>query len=232
MNSSPLDTGITNNNTAEFKDFRPNSDRARNAQTLVWLVMAGSIALIATTYLELDVLERLKNGVGEYDEGIVAEAERSDSMNQLAAIINSILRIISAVFFIQWFRRAYHNISNFTTPIFTNGWAAGAWFVPFINLARPLQIMRELWESITNYQGADEFNTPKFNYKLYTGIWWTLWITTSILNNYVLRADQETISQMINVDKISIFSDLLEIPLAIITVKIIKEYNKLEEQLS
>jgi hypothetical protein len=232
MNSSPLDTGITNNNSAEFKDFRPNSDRARNAQTLVWLVMAGSIVLIATTYLELDVLERLKNGVGEYDEGIVAEAERSDSINQIATIIYFILRIISAVFFIQWFRRAYHNISNFSTPQLSDGWAAGAWFVPIFNWFRPYQMMREMWQATTNQVGTDEFNETGYNYKLNIGIWWTLWVIFAVLTNVILRIDQKSIDEITTADNLSLIAHALNIPLAIITVKIIKEYNKLEETLA
>jgi hypothetical protein len=230
MNSSPLDTGISNNTPGEFADLRPNSDRARNAQTLIWLVMAACIALMATTFIEIDVLQRLDNET--FGEDIMAEAERSDSMNQLAAIIYSILRIISAVVFIQWFRRAYHNISNFAETDHTNGWAAGAWFVPIINWFRPFYIMRELWMKITNQLGEDQLESKKFNYFFYTGVWWTLWIITSVLNNYLFRAEQETITQMINADYVSIFTGFLEIPLAIVTVKIIKEYNKLEEQLS
>jgi hypothetical protein len=230
MNSSPLDNGITNSNSAEFTDFRPNSDRARNAQTLVWLVMATSIAMIATTFIEIDVLERLDNAT--FGEDLMKEAERSESMNQLVGIINLLVRIISAVFFIQWFRRAYHNLTNFTTTEFTDGWAAGAWFVPFLNLVRPLSIMRELWMSLTNHLGTDEFNSKKFNYMFYTGAWWTLWIINSVINNIALRMDQDTISDMIFADNITILAAVLDIPLAIITVKIIKEYNSREETLA
>jgi hypothetical protein len=92
--------------------------------------------------------------------------------------------------------------------------------------------MRELWMKITNQLGEDQLESKKFNYFFYTGVWWTLWMITSVLNNYLFRAEQETITQMINADDVSIFTGFLEIPLAIVTVKIIKEYNKLEEQLS
>jgi hypothetical protein len=191
--------------------------------------MATSIALVATTFIEIDVLERLDNAT--FGEDLMKEAERSDSMNQLVALINLMVRVISAVFFIQWFRRAYHNITNFTTTEFTDGWAAGAWFVPFINLARPLSIMRELWVSITNHLGSDEFNSKKFNYMFYTGAWWALWIISKVISNIAIRLDQDTISDIILADNITIIAALLEIPLAIVTVKIIKEYNNREETL-
>jgi len=49
---------------------------------------------------------------------------------------------------IRWLRRAYYNLHQLPTihPDYSDGWAAGAWFVPFLNFVRPFTIMREVWQ--------------------------------------------------------------------------------------
>jgi hypothetical protein len=47
------------------------------------------------------------------------------------------------------FRRAYRNLPALgaESPRFSSGWAVGAWFVPFLNLVRPKQIMDDIWRA-------------------------------------------------------------------------------------
>jgi len=75
------------------------------------------------------------------------EAAESNDLRQLViAIISMVVALISAVTFIMWFRRAYFNLHSRVSKLsFTEGWAAGAWFVPIVNLGRPLNIMQELY---------------------------------------------------------------------------------------
>lgn len=58
-----------------------------------------------------------------------------------------ILLIVLCVTCIMWFRRAYHNPYKIGISYlsYSEGWAAGAWFVPFMNLVRPFTIMKEIW---------------------------------------------------------------------------------------
>jgi len=61
--------------------------------------------------------------------------------------VNLILLACGYVFLIRWLRRAYYNLHLLPgiNPEYTEGWAAGAWFVPFLNLVRPFTIIREVW---------------------------------------------------------------------------------------
>ncbi len=51
------------------------------------------------------------------------------------------------IFFLLWMHRAYWNLhqSGMKNLKFRKGWAVSSWFVPFINLVRPLIIMEEIW---------------------------------------------------------------------------------------
>lgn len=50
--------------------------------------------------------------------------------------------LITAVVFVVWFRRMYRNLPSLGARElrWSPGWAVGAWFVPFLNLWRPVQI--------------------------------------------------------------------------------------------
>ncbi len=46
----------------------------------------------------------------------------------------------------MWFRRAYFNLHQKVSYLsHSEGWAAGSWFVPIVNLYRPYQIMKEIY---------------------------------------------------------------------------------------
>ncbi len=51
--------------------------------------------------------------------------------------------------FILWTRRLYRNLQPLgATPLrFSEGWAVGAWLVPFLNFVRPKQILDDIWKA-------------------------------------------------------------------------------------
>lgn len=54
--------------------------------------------------------------------------------------------LVTAIFFLRWFHRAYVNLIALGTPARRHkpGWAIGAFFVPFVNFVLPFLIAREL----------------------------------------------------------------------------------------
>ena len=142
--------------------------------------------------------------------------------------------IASGVTFIMWFRRAYNNLHQKLNHLnFSEGWAAGSWFVPFVNLFRPYRIMRELYEE------TDKLLKRRFEYYvsqvIYSaiGLWWTLWIISGVLGQFDFRWSMhaETIDDLLVGSIIAMITDIVAIPLAFITVKIIKDYSVLETKL-
>ncbi len=67
---------------------------------------------------------------------------------------------------------------------FTPGWAVGWWFVPFANLFKPYQVMRELWDASAPDRVDTESlakRTPPF------ALWWGLWIVGNFIDNAAAR---------------------------------------------
>lgn len=126
-----------------MESLKPNGQRAKNAIILIWLVLVFEIVSLISGYFQYDLLRVSAMG-GEISLDTVTANETSEIV---VGLLSAITYIISAVTFIQWFRRAYYNLHlkvNFLN--YTEGWAADCWFVPFINLYRPYQIMKELYE--------------------------------------------------------------------------------------
>lgn len=55
-------------------------------------------------------------------------------------------------------------------------WAVGCFFVPFVNLWKPFQMMEELWKGSQNPKAWREIGKPSI-----LGFWWASWIFSSIL---------------------------------------------------
>jgi hypothetical protein len=83
-----------------------------------------------------------------------------------------IISLLSFIYFIMWLRRAYNNLHLLGSKNVSlkEGWAAGAWFVPIINLIWPYKIMREIWfETQSIFRGNQEnISLRKFT----IGKWW------------------------------------------------------------
>lgn len=202
--------------------LRPNAHRAKAAIALIWVVTAFSIAML---FFELNALFGIFDFEYEYyhDEDML----QSFLYVTFEFIRNGLLvsTFISAFTFILWFRRAYWNLQQISFGLFsyTDGWAAGGWFIPIGNLYIPYRIMRELFEETNNLLSN---NLKTYTMQLETrniGLWWGLWITSNILANISSRFDLGYLGILL-----AVISTVLYVVDAIIIVKIITAYSAIE----
>ena len=210
-----------------MEKMRPNGQRAKIAMMLIWTVLTIEIISILSDYLQYDLLQTVANG-GQIS---TETATGNDLRQKIIAIIYLVTYIISGITFIRWFRRAYFNLHlKAETLSFTEGWAAGCWFVPFISLYRPKQIMNELYVETQNLLTTKQENSMVNLNTQFIGWWWALWLIASFLGQFVFRYSQkaETLEELTTVTIVSIIASIIGIPLALITVKIIKDYAEIE----
>lgn len=214
-----------------MQEPRPNDQRAKTAITLIWLILIINIVTVVSGYFQYDLLRKLSEGVEVSTQAINA----NDLRERIIAILASVTGIISVVTFIRWFRRAYFNLHLKTSFLrFNEGWAAGSWFVPIINLYRPLQIMKELYRKTKELLPA---SGPDPRPDLSTGIlgwWWTLLIINYILDQGALRISlrYQTINDLMTATVVDIVSSVVGIFSCLITIKVIKDYSDVEPLLS
>jgi len=102
----------------------------------------------------------------------------------LFAIIEIPLRVITVVVFLIWLYRAYSNLSplNARNLEFSPGWAVGWWFIPFANLVKPFQVVREVYnESSADFDPDSGFTTMPPGTPLEIGAWWATFIVSGFL---------------------------------------------------
>ena len=207
--------------------LKPNQKRSEIAITLIWICLIVNLISLFSSYLQYELLTQLSNGV----EIANYKLEQNDSREQLLGVVTLIVSIISAVTFIQWFRRAYFNLHSLVPNLtYTEGWAAGSWFVPIIGFYRPYQIMMELYnKTIARLEETKLIDNQSYDVS-FVKVWWVLWIIVSIIGRVVYKniSEAETIDKFIDFTVFSMVQSILYIPLSILTIKVIKEYSNFE----
>lgn len=154
--------------------LRDNKGRARMARLVFFLLMLDTAGVVVLNLL----------GQGQPDWNNVAEGASSAftaavyygyvllTMGYLALLVTSYIMLI------MWLRRAYYNLHQLPNiyPDYSDGWAAGAWFVPFINFVRPFTIMREVWQD-TQRAAWGRVTQPA----TILNWWWAAFILTMIV---------------------------------------------------
>src|SRR5687767_1529604 len=119
-------------------------------------------AKLATAVLWAFVAVAVMTGFGEVLEAtgtinIAVDAGPLALAIGLAYMAFTLVFVASVVVVAMWIHRAHANLRDAGTDglEFTPGWAVGWYFIPFANLIKPFQAMRELWNA--SHGQADVF---------------------------------------------------------------------------
>jgi len=214
-----------------MKKLDHNEQRAKIAITSILVVLVFDIVLLILNFYRYNLLQAVTNGVTittEITTEIVETAETIDSRIGTATIIELIAYIISIIFFIRWFSRAYSNLHRKVTGLlYSKGWAIGCWFVPILNFYRPYRIMKELCRKTETLLSIEKPNLSET-----IDVWWFLFIVSAFVDRALSRFETETtIKQLMLYTTIYFFSSIINILYALITISIIKDYSKMESLL-
>ena len=195
--------------------LRDNSGRVQQAVAVFW-----GIVVLSCISLVLEMLYASSVATANGTSAQVLEYSRF-----AVAIAQIPLRILSIVFFLQWFRRAYYNLRYLSgRPDHTDGWAVGAWFIPFLNLFRPYSIMKEIWYSTNSAAGRGRQH----------GLlqWW--WIAYLVHSGFNRAADKvstkaETLTELRNAAFLNVFSNFADVVSAALTIIVIRYVHESEQ---
>lgn len=208
--------------------LRPNS--ARGKAILIFLIFAlvMDIVSIISSYLQLNLLTAVSQGAFISE----TQATQNDVREGIVGLLVALVRIGCIITFIMWFRRAYYNLHQKVDNLaYGEGWAAGGWFVPFLNLARPVQIMSEMARETKELLTGEKLIEPRNTLSILIPIWWTLWLLSGIVNNFVVRAQMsaKSLDSLISVTKADLFAGPISAVLTVITILMVRNYMKMEE---
>jgi hypothetical protein len=155
-----------------------------------------------------------------------------------AAIFNLIVMITTVIVFLIWEYRANSNLRplGVLDHEYSSRWAVGSWFVPFLNLVVPFQIIRAIWResdpdtvnanggfSGWNYSGAGEF---------ILNVWWGFWIGANIVGRISERISlrAEELSEYAFACQVSIFASALIVIAALLALRVVRGVNARQEE--
>lgn len=213
-----------------FKEGLPlksNQQQSKNLIILIWVVLILDVVSFVSSYYQYTLLQAIENGNNFPVETLTA----NDTRERFIALAYLVAFIISAITFVEWFRRAYYNLHQKVSHLaHSEGWAAGSWFVPIINVYRPYQIMKELYRETKEYLTHNGIEITQTLSTKYLGLWWTLWLTNGVIGNGLFRLSMKakTLDQLTSITSGYMILHIIGIALAFITLKVITDYAKIE----
>ena len=210
--------------------LRDNTARAKQIISIFWIMLGLTITNMGALAWRYFLLSDVQANPEDVDMNMI---NASDTFIIVVNVAHIIIVILSIVFFIMWFRRAYYNLHTLPwhNARYTEGWAAGSWFVPIINLWWPYQIMMDIWKGTQNAL-RERLGEPRS--AAIVGWWWALHLITSFYINISTRlgwdADQD-IDSLLTFTKVDFIGEILSIPAIIVTIMLIQRTSNFEREL-
>ena len=165
--------------TTDYTQFRSISGLSKWVQGFFVVLAIIMLLALVSGYLYSLMLNDLINGKDVTENEILA----GDMREGLISIFQILIYLIAGILFLVWVHRANKNLHYFEKPIlrFTPGWAVGWFFVPFMNLYRPYQVIAEVAKA------SDPEVNPTFNRveneptPAIIKWWWALFLLSSFI---------------------------------------------------
>ncbi|MCH9651487.1 MAG: DUF4328 domain-containing protein [Deltaproteobacteria bacterium] len=200
-------------------DFSDLSGLTKFLRILLFLGAAVALVAAFSSFLQLDLLGR------DYSD---VEADSNDSREQLIGILQTALYLLTVIVFGRWIYKANQNVRSLgaTGLRMTPGWAVGYFFVPFMNLWRPYQAMKDLWKASHDPMVWQSSATPQI-----TSLWWTLWLATNIVGQISFRSmlGAEGIDGLIFATRVQLLSEAIDIPLCLVAAALVSQIYRAQE---
>jgi len=158
---------------------------------LIAAVMAVEAVDVAVSAFYVNELNRELHNPGAGDFGII---ELLETVRGFIGAMQFGVSIAAAVLFLVWIHGAHANLVALGAGHlrYSPGWAVGYFFIPFLNLVRPYQVMQEIWRA------SDPDRSPDDPYAWHyargswlASFWWPLWLISNVLSNASFRLGLE-----------------------------------------
>ena len=219
---------------SRYRQFRYRS--ASRLVTLLTLLLIVDIVLgfvsAGSDWIEIRLLTDLREGL-EVDQ---ERLDQTDLRQMIIALIQMAQFLVTATIFALWIIRTNKNAHVLANRDLEHspGWSVGWYFVPFANLVKPYQAMKEIWTASTVPRREDDLADPSGPGSSILVWWWGLWLLANGLGQVsfrmTLRAD--TIDEVLQASWIMLASDVLDIPLALVTMMLVLGLQARQEEAS
>ena len=209
----------------------PNQRRARNIITVFWINLFLTLIGIISGALQYDLIKRAMDGEFISEQ----EAVLNDLRESIIGFTQIAILIISVVLFLNWFRRSYANLHRLGIKGLSQreSMAVWSWFIPFVNLVQPFQIMKELFAQTQKWLSENVVGFKANSYGILLGFWWASWLFTNIIGNIAGRItwNAETTSDFQSATGINIISDSIDVIAILLVIQVIRKMSYMESMI-
>ncbi len=198
----------------------------RRIADAVVILLIVQIALFVAQGLALLYRIRLLERVQAGGRITLAEADRADTAVITSTSIWLLVLVATGIVWCVWQHRAQANAIELAGGglQFTPGWAVGWWFIPFANLVKPFQAIRELWKA--SYGGHAWRSLPTWRV---IGWWWALYLGANVIDRGISRSGEATsISELIGQDTWSLAALGTHAVAAILAIVIVRSIVRMQ----
>lgn len=195
---------------------------------LLYLQIAVSVIAIISGVMEHSVLSDMQDGNFASQAEMMQVAEASDTRQAIVGTIQFLIYVVSGIWILRWIYVACSNARSLAAgPVkFSPGWSVGWYFIPFLNLWKPYQAMKEIWRVSANPGNPDIGDDSGL-----LSLWWFLYIVVSFSGNAAFRLSlrAEEVSQWLAANVMTQISDVFGIPLAIVFMVMVRRIHDNQE---
>jgi hypothetical protein len=236
--SDSLPSSTTNDQNLEeiLRSFNPvtpfSSGHLRAQLAVFFLVLCIVLDVIALVsgYSEIALLSKATAG-----QTITrVDALANDSQQFLIRLLQFLTFVITGVFFLMWIHRAHRNLPALGAHglKYSPRWAVGGFFVPFLNIVRPFQVVREIWKaSSPDLNVGDASSWQYSSTSALLGFWWGSWIASNFLGQVAVRISfrADSLGQVMIASRLNILSDAVSALCAVLAIMIIRQTDARQE---
>ncbi len=199
----------------------PGHTRELVVMILLGLNIAADVLLIVTGFFFIRNLRQS----GDIEAIAEDDLNITEALFGFANLAQLLLLIVTGILFLVWLHRAFSNLAALgeTHTEFSPGWAVGYFFIPFVNLVRPYQAVKELWlrskpqaESDFMLRSADSTSTVL--------AWWLVWLASGVASNIAGRMfdRNEEPSLLVTATWVTMAASILSIAAAALALIVVK----------
>lgn len=129
-----------------------------------------------------------------------------------------------------WLQQAYRNLRLVGTrrSRFSSGWAVAFWLIPFINLVRPYEIVKELWQRSEARNDRDSFDglpAPAF-----IPWWWATCVLSGLGRLHAtLTVEAQAANSAAGLTNVAVLEDALGVVAAVLAIRLVRGITGLQQ---
>jgi len=207
----------------------PNKQRGTVAVVLLSTMLVLQFIFNIRTYY-------LKSNLGNRYTVQELHAIKLDMINGVISLILFVVYIITIVFFLRWFKRAYQNAAELGVKLrYSTNMSVGAWFIPLFHWIGPVQMMLELYRNTEKILIENSLTRKKKIRYILIFAWWFIYILCGIIaliDTIFILPRSDRLELAIWMADYLLFVNLLNFGLTILAIAVVNNYRKLEIKLN